>query len=390
MLLSGYERRRMIEKPLEQITEADLDLLVSQGRPEGRRLDYKLTLSGSSDKEVKEFLADVTSFANTDGGDLVIGVRDENGVAGGGAVEVAGIPAENLDAEILRIENQVRTCVDPRLPVFRAHAVPLIAGGAALILRMPASMLAPHRVAKGSSRFFARNSRGKFEMDTNELRLAFAATSEMPRKIRDLHAAALKATTGADMPCCIKDEPAVVLTVAPLSILREARDIGVTRETAVLPPTITGGGGIHMIVGLDGLVVHSPIEAESNAVRTWSVNHRRGYVDCAWAIGRTNERGSIIWKKYFEDELPGIVRSIVARLRSHGIEGPWVAMVTLRGTKGYRVIMGDDYFTDPAWQDPAYLGEVIDETLDPMTLQPFIEGFWRVFGIDKKSGTNGF
>ena len=58
-------------------------------------------------------------------------------------------------------------------------------------------------------------------------------------------------------------------------------------------------------------------------------------------------------------------------------------MLTLVGVKDYRIIAGDDYVTSAAWQDPAHLGEIIDDTLMPDTLRPFTEGFWRVFGEDR-------
>jgi len=367
----------MIERPLEHISSADLATLVTQRRAEGRRLDFKLKFPDAGDKAVRELLADVSSFANTDGGDILLGVgEDGNGVAD----DIAGVPTESLDADILRIEGQIRDCLDPRLPSFHVQPVPLENGRVVVILRVGASLLAPHRVThKGSSRFFARNSRGKFEMDTSELRLAFAATDEMPRKLRDLHGRAITATEGLDMPCRLAADPAVVLTIAPLSILREARDIAITRETAVLPPRLSG---YEFVVGLEGVIVHSPIDEDTNAVRTWAVNHRRGYIDFAWSIGRRTEDDSLIWRQYFE-ELPGLARASVARLRTFGMEGPWVAMATIKGAVGFRMVLGDSYPTKRAWQDPASLGEVIDDALGPESLAPFVDRFWRLFGMER-------
>jgi hypothetical protein len=51
--------------------------------------------------------------------------------------------------------------------------------------------------------------------------------------------------------------------------------------------------------------------------------------------------------------------------------------------KVFRVLLGDDYPTDRVWQDPAYLGEIIDDALSPESLTPFIERFWRLFGLDR-------
>jgi predicted HTH transcriptional regulator len=66
----------MIPKPLDHITEADLQALISDAVPEGRTIEYKRALPGNSDGEKKEFLADISSFANTSGGDLIYGMDE--------------------------------------------------------------------------------------------------------------------------------------------------------------------------------------------------------------------------------------------------------------------------------------------------------------------------
>lgn len=368
----------MIERPLDQITAVDLARLVDDGRPEGRRLDFKRDFPEGADKAVREFLADVSSMANTDGGDILLGVEEDGD---GVALALPGVPLAGLDEAILRIESQVRECLDPRLAAFHVHPVPIDAERAVIILRVGASLVAPHRVThKGSSRFYARNSRGKFEMDTGELRLAFAATDELPRKLRDFHARAVAATTGTDMPFRLSAAPAVVATVAPLSILRENRDLTITRDDAVLPPRLQG---FDATVGLDGVILHDRVDADTNSVGSWAVNHRRGYVDFAWTIGRRTDSDSLVWRKYFEDELPSHVASAVTRLRGHGLEAPWVVMVTVQGAAGHRMILGESYPTNRVWQDPAYLGEIVTDRLDSDSLTPFIERFWRLFGVDR-------
>ena len=41
-----------------------------------------------------------------------------------------------------------------------------------------------------------------------------------------------------------------------------------------------------------------------------------------------------------------------------------------------------DWMVKNRGEDPAFLGEIIDDGLDKESLKPFIDGFWRVFGID--------
>ncbi|MET0647809.1 MAG: hypothetical protein ABW208_14430 [Pyrinomonadaceae bacterium] len=78
-------------KRIEDVGEADLQGLVSGGMPEGRLIEYKLTVPGGTDNEKKEFLADVSSFANASGGDIVYGMREEQGAA----AELVGLSAGN-------------------------------------------------------------------------------------------------------------------------------------------------------------------------------------------------------------------------------------------------------------------------------------------------------
>jgi hypothetical protein len=369
----------MIERAIQDITEADLQALVDRSQPEGRQLDFKAALPGGGDSDVREFLADITSFANSEGGDVIFGIAEDGN---GQANALPGIASDGLDQVILGIEERVRTTIDLRLPAFHIHPVPLANGNAALVLRIPASLIAPHRaVYRGISRFHARNSRGKFEMDTSELRAAFAASDGLPRQLRALHDEALARAAGADMPCVLESAPRLVLTVAPISILRERRALAITRDNAVLPPDLAGG--IYMVTGLDGLVVHGQAGDDKRIARAWSFNYRQGYLDFAWTIGGVRNDRKVIWRGKVEDALPGTIRSSIARLHNHGIEGPWVAMATLAGIEGHAVVTGEGYLSDLPWQDSAYLGQIIDERLDDASLQPFIEGFWRVFGYDR-------
>lgn len=369
----------MIDRALEQISASDLAALVAHQVSEGPTLDFKEAFPSPDHRGVRNFLADVTAFANSDGGDLVIGMREDgNGVA----AELVGIDSAGLDEGLRRLDDQLRSLVDPRVPYFRVQTIALEDGRVALVMRVGASLIAPHRVThEGSSRFYRRANRNNFEMGTAELRQAFAASNDLPDRIRALHHKAVEAIEGLDMPCRIQEGPTAVLTIAPLSVLREARDIPVDREHAVLPPLIMGG--FDYVIGLDRLIVQVGLDMEKSGARSWSVNHRLGYLDFAWSIGRVHMDNRIVWPKNFSDGLYDAVRSSTARLREYGIEGPWIVMATLTGVQNFRLSLGDHFLSNPAWQDPAYLGEIIDDALQPDTLQTFVDRFWRLFGVER-------
>ncbi len=67
--------------PLDQLKERDLLNLIAGGVVEQRDIEYKAATYGGNDDARKEFLADISSFANSQGGDIVVGMKAENGVA---------------------------------------------------------------------------------------------------------------------------------------------------------------------------------------------------------------------------------------------------------------------------------------------------------------------
>ncbi len=368
----------MIDRPLEAIRYADVEALVRTDRGEGRTLDYKVALSKNDHKGTRDFLADVTAFANTDGGDIIVGIaEDGNGNAG----SIVGIARDGLDERLRGLEDQLRTLVDPRVPDFRTHIVDCPDGKVVVVMRVGASLIAPHRVAfNGTSRFYRRASRANFEMSTAEIRQAFAAAADFPKQLRDLHRRAVALTDGTDMPVRLLERPAAILTVAPLSVLREPRDIPVTRDHAVFPPRF---GHPNFVVGLDGVIVHAPVEEVARGTRAWSINQRRGYVDFAWTLGHEKDGTRSVWPANLEDHLFGTARSTIARLGAYGIGGPWTAMLTLQGLLGYQLYLGHDQLSAPAWQDSAFLGDIVDDTLSEEAFLPILEGFWRLFGEDR-------
>ncbi|MGQ9705108.1 MAG: AlbA family DNA-binding domain-containing protein [Actinomycetota bacterium] len=128
--------------PLSSVSERDLLALVENKVAEAKYIEYKEALSGNSDGSKKEFLADVTSFANASGGDIIFGIREEDGVP----IELCGLEKIKPDREIARLENIVRDGISPRIVGKDIRAIELQNGTAAMILRVPRGWALPHMV----------------------------------------------------------------------------------------------------------------------------------------------------------------------------------------------------------------------------------------------------
>src|SRR6266481_5390739 len=120
----------MIPKILDQITEADLKALIDAAVAERKTLDYKQQLPTMNDASKRELLADVSSFANTAGGDLIFGMIE----AGGLPTAISGVQIGDVDAEVLRFDAIIRDGLSPRIR-HATRAVSLSSGGYVLIIR---------------------------------------------------------------------------------------------------------------------------------------------------------------------------------------------------------------------------------------------------------------
>lgn len=109
--------------PLIEINEGHLRRLIETQATESLRIDYKRDSYGNNDDQRREYLADVSSFANSLGGDIVIGVSASNGVP----KELQGFRGD-ADAEILRLEQMAREGLQPRIARLQLTAIPLTEG----------------------------------------------------------------------------------------------------------------------------------------------------------------------------------------------------------------------------------------------------------------------
>lgn len=204
---------------LEKMTLADLQQLVTDGVQEGKTIEYKrdfYQLDATDPKfkseQHEEMLKDISSFANTLGGDLIIGMDEADHVAS----NVLGIPTTDVDGLKLRIIQLVENWLEPRISM-TIKAVPHSAGRYVLVIRVQRSMIAPHRVIyqKKPGQFWSRNSGGASLMDTMELRLAFTLSETIYEKIRSFREGRVGKIVAGNTPVLLSNQAKMILHLIP-------------------------------------------------------------------------------------------------------------------------------------------------------------------------------
>ena len=203
----------LLHIPLNHIDEGCLQALITSGAAESRTIDYKRTTYGSAHADYAEFLADASSFANTSGGDLVLGIDATNGIP----TAVTPLTVQ-MDGEKLRLEQIARGGLQPRIANIAFHVVPIEAGGNVLVIRVPRSYNPPHRIIRqGSNRFWARSAAGKYEPDVNELRTLFNAGPQLADRIRNFRLDRIAKIAAGQAPVELMNRGSLILHVVPLS-----------------------------------------------------------------------------------------------------------------------------------------------------------------------------
>lgn len=162
-----------------EMGEPALRAFLERRAAEGHYLDYKVALSGDSERQQRrELLKDVTGFANALGGHIIIGAKEPQ-ESQSIDEQLAGVPDGDSMAQAL--ENVVRDSTQPRIPGFFIHPVKLASGKWALVVHVPASATRPHMVDfAGHRTFYVRRRSSTEPMTVTEIResILSAATAE--------------------------------------------------------------------------------------------------------------------------------------------------------------------------------------------------------------------
>lgn len=160
-------------KTLEEITPEDIAALVSERYPENEIAEFKGWLphkdglthpwySGAAeigDKARNEILAEVVAFANARGGHVLLGIMESNEHPRH-ALDIEPIPRCAELAERLKL--QLRDCVEPQIPLVRVRGIPTKTDGSGVVvIRVPESRSAPHRLTPTRECYFRRADRSE-------------------------------------------------------------------------------------------------------------------------------------------------------------------------------------------------------------------------------------
>jgi hypothetical protein len=395
----------MIQKNFDDITKADIDFLIDSKISEIKTLEYKEKLPGSQDSDKKEFLADIASFANASGGDVIYGIKGARNSAGKKTGEPKMVvPLEDITADDakLQIENLVRTGIEPRIPI-RVKAIKGYGSdqkGFIILVRISQSFASPHMVKfKNTSRFYCRNSAGKYQLDYHEIKNIFLATDSQAERVRNFLQNRLAKIIANETPMIVFKPYRLVLHIIPLSSFLNQKRIDLQRIDSnneyTLMPIGASVSACKCKYNIDGIITYLPVQSESQprTCDSYCQTFFNGAIEAVCVkIFRTksgdypqNTKDGLIGSPYFEELVVTAMQNYIKAYKVLDINPPIIVSLALLGCKGVFMSMNfDSKDGEPLDCDPAIFPDIqinsFDETI-PTVMRSTFDAVCNAFGF---------
>jgi Putative DNA-binding domain len=376
--------------PIDQVTKEDLQQLEQSGTMESRQLEFKAILPEKIAGDGKrEFLKDITAFANADGGTLLYGVHEtEEGTA-----EIKGIEHSDPDALKRQLSAIIQENTEPRLQGVLIHFIPLEDGRYVLGIDVPKSWNAPHavRINKGTYRFHVRSNTDNIAMDALQIKDHILANANLREKIRDFLANRLLNLANGETPSPIYHSSKIILHLIPVTAFQKDKQIDISRMYR---------GGIYSFplyeravnhrLNLDGYLSYrdDPERRHGSYLQVY----RNGIIETVETklVNRIlNQEKRAIPSRTLVSELISALNQYIALYEANHIRGPIYGFITLQDIKGNCLPSHDQIFGSfgpPFDRHTIQLPEMVIEDLDTPAeelLKVPMDALWNAGGFSE-------
>jgi hypothetical protein len=374
-------------KQFSELEETDLQSLIEDQVAEGKYIEYKKSLPGNSDRDKKEFLADVSSFSNSAGGYIFYGICESNGLP----VELVGIHGIDPDAEILRFENLLRDAIAPRLTGLSIRAIQIEGNASILAVNITKSWASPHMVTfAGSSRFFARNSAGKYQLDVFELRSAFNATNIVAENLNKFRTERIVKVISNETPIPLESKAKLILQLVPLNafasgVKYDLREFQVAPNRENLAP-IDASYGRNFRFNFDGILTYQQYSRSGPAVSYLQL-FRNGIIESVnTTLFDSTKDPPFIPSILFEQEIINALTRFFKIQSALETEPPHFLLLTLLGVQGYNLPSrsgGFGFNNNIIDRNDLLVPEIVIEDISlasSIILRPAFDAVWNAAG----------
>jgi hypothetical protein len=391
----------MFYTDFSKISISDIQELITNSVAENKTLEYKQELRiatvSSSDGEKKEFLADVSAFANTEGGDIIYGISEENSIP----KDIVGIEIINTDELSRKIDSLMRDGLQPRF-AYQIKILSISGNKYILLLHIEKSWNRPHRVILGgSTAFYARNSKGKYLLDTFELRDMFNISNTLLTKINSFKNERIMSILDGNAPVPISQKGNVILHFIPFDSFNpmQETDVKNLKEKSINLGLLYFDWGWNTKYNLNGCLLYSPAIHDETISYDYTQIFRNGSIEAVdgllfsphEVLSHFPEKNIPIYD--FEKSILYYFLQVIGYFKSLNIQPPVYFSISLINVLGYSITENNSVYSS-VWgksvidTDIVKLPESIINNFDikpESVLQPMYNIIYNACGQEKSN-----
>lgn len=243
------------------------------------------------------------------------------------------------------MDNLLRDGIAPRLPGISIRAITIEGSGPVLAIHLPKSWASPHMVIfAGSSKFYSRNSAGKYQLDVFELRTSFNASNIEGEQLRSFRTERIGKIIANETPVTLEPSAKVILQLIPVSAFvsgakYDLREFQLTPNRENLAP-ISATYGSNLRFNFDGILTCERYNAPEPAVSYLQL-FRNGIIESVnTSLFEPANNPPLIPSIIFEQEIIRALERFFIIQNVLETEPPYFLLLTLLGVQGYNLPTG--------------------------------------------------
>lgn len=309
---------------IDEFTIEYIYTLIRDKVVENRELEFKQEIP-----RPESLIAQVCAFANTGGGFIVLGVSEDSE---GYPSEVIGFELKSVDSEIQKINNFIRTGLEPRIIPPEIASLEVDSSKYVIVIRVVKSWASPHRSSK-DHKFYGRTSSGKYPLDVGEIRAAMINSEHLAEKIRKFKADRIIQVMSGETYRPMGSKGKMLVHLIPVQSFTNGTAISISEQRNYLEklcPMFTSG--YSWTINLDGHFNHDG--GLSDMTTSYVQVYRNGSFELCSDLGYA---GTKTFDQGIETRLTEKVGECLDILSSFGLESSVIVFTTFVGVEGYRL-----------------------------------------------------
>ena len=319
------------DKSFSQLTADDIISLIQNKVSEDKNLEFKQQVPKSNDEKSKiKICQNISSFANTDGGIIIFGLKQNDK---GEANEIINIE-EALDEFSLQLQNMVRDRIVPKIQLPNLREI-CVDDKKVFLAEILPSYNKPHFV-KSDWVFYGRHSSGKYQLDVHEIKSLFLSQKSVEEQFEQFRVQRLMKIKSRNFPLHHFSDHPIVVHFAPLSFAQDGNLLPLRKIKSENNPF----GDLHKYghdksFNFDGLMFYSKFP--DNLLSSYTQIFRNGIIEFVDFFQLESNEKKEIHGNALEVSIKNFLETIIPFIQKYEKDFPFFFSISLINVQGFHI-----------------------------------------------------